>query len=94
MIRQASNLGWKALVLCSAVYGTIQLCSYFKSAYSSHIGAESRTPVVDTLDDTARKVGGYMKGAGDAVSGSVENCRPYLENLEEMVIENGGEIKE
>ena len=91
MIRTASNLGMKILVLSSALYGTIQLCSYFKDVYNSHVTDKAKNPVVDTLDVAAKNAGDYMRKAGDAVSGSVDSCRPYLEPLEDRLIENGGE---
>ena len=91
MIRTVSNLGFKALVLGSALYGSIQFCGYVKDTYKSFVGVEAKNPAVDTLDDLANKTGEYLRQAGDAVSESVEPCRPYLEPLEDKVMKNGTE---
>ena len=93
MMRTATNLVWKTLILGSALYGTIQLIDYARDTYQNHLGAKSPTPVVDTLDDTAKVVGNGIRRAGDAVSGSVEYCRPYIDGLENRV-ENGEETNQ
>lgn len=82
VLRHVSNLGWKVMVFGSVIYGCIQLCSYVADNYRSHVKAESHTPVVETLDDTVRRAGEGIQWAGGKVSGSVERCRPYLDNAE------------
>lgn len=91
MFKTITNLGFKALILGSALYGSIQFYGYVKDTYNSFVGVEAKNPVVDTLDDMANRTGEYLRQAGDAVSGSVENCRPYLEPLEDKVMKNGNE---
>jgi len=91
MFRTISNLGWKAIILGSALYGSIQFCGYVKDTYNSFVGVEAKNPGVETLDDAAKRAGEYMRQAGNAVSGSVDSCRPYLEPLENKVMENDNE---
>ena len=91
MFKTISNIGFKAIVLGSALYGSIQFCGYVKDTYNSFVGVEAKNPAVDTLDNLANRTGDYLKQAGDAVSGSVENCRPYLEPLEDKVMKNDNE---
>jgi hypothetical protein len=92
MIREIVNGIWKIALGATIIYACAQTYYFFKDTHESYVRANSQTPVVDTMGDTAKifahglnRTGKIVSKSGDVVYKSAEYSRPYLESLEKMV---------
>jgi hypothetical protein len=81
VMRQATNIMWRAMVFGSVAYGCIQLCSYVAGRFREN-KENTPTPVAQTIDDTLNEGASGIEYAGRRMSDGARYIMPYIEGIE------------